>query len=62
MEYSDIRVIEAFFTLIRKGIQRVVEYNEQFSEFPLNEDIIAKFMKKWLLISLVWSFVGDTKL
>lgn len=27
MEYSDIRVLEALFTLIRKGVERVVEYN-----------------------------------
>jgi hypothetical protein len=28
MEISDIRVLEALFTLLRKGIERVVEYNE----------------------------------
>ena len=39
MEYSDIRVLEALFTLIRKGIERVVEYNEHFSEYPLSETI-----------------------
>lgn len=39
MEFSDIRVLEAMFTLIRKGIERVVEYNEQFSEYPLSEEV-----------------------
>ena len=62
MEYSDIRILEAFFTLIRKGIERIIEYNEQFSEYPLSQDTQIKFIKKWMLISLIWTFVGDIKL
>ena len=62
MEFSDIRSLEALFSLIRKGIERCVEYNENFKEFPLENAILAKYMKNWTILSMNWAFAGDLKL
>ena len=62
MEFSDIRALEALFALLRKGIERVVEYNEQNIDFPLESTVYGKYIKSWCLLSLNWAFVGDLKL
>jgi dynein heavy chain 1 len=37
MEFTKIRVIEATFALIRKGISNVLEYNESHPELPIDD-------------------------
>lgn len=44
MEYSDIRVLEALFTLLRKGVENVRDYNQTFPEFPLQDNVINHYM------------------
>ena len=62
MHFTYIRVIEAFFSLIRKGVDRVVEFNVANRDFPLSDAITEKFIRKWAFLTMVWAFVGDTKL
>lgn len=62
MDYTRIRVIEAFFALIRKGVVNVLEYNESHPDFPLEESIIEKYMLKWSAVSLVWGIGGSLTL
>ena len=62
MRYSHIRVLEAMFTLIRRGVEKVVDYNTQNPDMQLDNNVITQYMRKWCLIAMVWSFVGDTKL
>lgn len=61
MDFSRIRVLEAAFALIRKGISNVVEYNEN-AEFKLEDDIIEKYMQKWTIVAFNWGLAGDLKL
>ena len=44
MKFSDIWVLEALFTLLRKGVENVWDYNSTYPEFPLSDDIISKYM------------------
>ena len=64
MIYSRIRVLEALFALIRQAISRVKEKDENSFDnyFDNNKPIIEKYMQKWVLFSVIWSFVGDLKL
>jgi len=36
MRYTRIRVIEGLFTLIKSGITKIIEYNEDHPDFPLD--------------------------
>lgn len=62
MEFTRIRVIEAFFALIRKAISNVLEYNESHGEFPLDDDVLNKYMLKQSILSLTWGISGSMKL
>ncbi len=63
MIFSRIRVLEAFFALVRKGISKVVEENENsFGNYSSNTTVYTKFMINWTVFALNWSFCGDLKL
>jgi dynein heavy chain 1 len=38
MEFTQIRCLESFFALVRRGISNVIEYNENHSDFPLKDN------------------------
>lgn len=62
MDFTRIRVIEAFFALIRKSISNVLEYNESHSEFPLDDEILAKYMQRQTVLVMTWGISGSMKL
>jgi len=37
MEFTNIRGLEAFFALVRRGITNIIEYNSNHSDFTLSE-------------------------
>ena len=63
MQFSRIRVLEALFALLRKGVEKVIEKDENsFGNYSQKKDIIKKFMLNFTLFALNWSFCGDIKL
>ena len=62
MDFTRIRVIEAMFALIRKGIENIIEYNEAQSDFPLEGTQIVGYMTKWAVFSTVWGIGGSMNL
>ena len=62
MEFTKIRVLEAFFALLRKGIENILVYNEERGDFPLESGQIENFMKKWCLFAAVWGIGGSMNL
>jgi dynein heavy chain 1 len=63
MEYSRIRLLEAFMVLVRKGIDRVVEMDEiKFGNYASDAATVEKYMLNWTVLSMNWAFVGDLKL
>ena len=61
MEFTRMRTMEAMFSLIRKGIENILEYNDN-TEFPLEGTQIKNFMTKWVLFSAVWGIGGSMNL
>jgi dynein heavy chain 1 len=62
MDFTPIRVLEAMFALIRRGISNVIEYNEQHSDFPLEVGQINNYMQKWVVFSTIWGVGGSMNL
>ena len=62
MDFTRIRVVESMFALLRKGTTNIIDYNEENSEFPLDDDKIFAYMSKWLIICLIWGFGGSLNL
>lgn len=62
MDFTIARALSTLFSLINKTVRNVLEYNSQHSEFPLSNDVVEAYVKKRLIIGLVWAFTGDSKL
>ncbi|KAL1976030.1 hypothetical protein VTN31DRAFT_4422 [Thermomyces dupontii] len=62
MEYTNIRALNTFFSLLNKACRNVLEYNVQHPEFPLEPEQVESYISKKLLLALVWSFTGDCPL
>ena len=62
MEFTRIRVVESMFALLRKGTTNIIDYNEENSEFPLDDDKVFAYMSKWLIVCLIWGFGGSLNL
>lgn len=53
MVFSRIRALEALFALVRRGISKVVEKDQQtFGNYGNQTDIIKKFMINWTALSV----------
>lgn len=62
MEFTRIRVLESTFALVRRSISNIIEYNENNSEVPLEDDQINDFMVKQFLIAVMWGVAGSMNL
>jgi len=62
MEFTRIRVLESTFTIIRKGISNIIDYNESYQNVPLSETQIEKFMQKHVVFAALWGVGGSMNL
>jgi dynein heavy chain 1 len=62
MEFTNIRVLEATFALLRKGASNVLEYNESHSDLPLSGETTRKYLTKWAIFALMWGVAGSMTL
>jgi len=62
MDFTVMRVLEAMFSLVRKGIDNVIEYNEDHPDFELENDQICNFIRKWVIFSTIWGIGGSMNL
>lgn len=62
MDFTPIRVLEATFALIRRGISQVILYNENHPDFPLEREQVLSFMTKWVVHSTIWGVSGSMNL
>jgi len=62
MEFTLIRAIEATFALIRKGVTNVIEYNESHAENPMDDSLLERYMRRWVLIAFSWGLGGSLNL
>ena len=59
MSFTMIRALTGLFSMVRKGINMVLEYDEAHEEFPLDEAKLRSFIQKYLVFAICWSFGGD---
>lgn len=57
-----MRVLEAMFSLVRKGIENVIDYNNDHEDFELEQDQISLFIKKWVVFASIWGIGGSMNL
>ncbi|KNC98573.1 uncharacterized protein SPPG_06258 [Spizellomyces punctatus DAOM BR117] len=62
MDFTKIRAFTALCTLLNNVVRKVLDYNASHPDFPMSVSLIDTFVTKRLLLAVVWSFTGDSKL
>ena len=62
MEFTRIRCLEAFFALLRKGIENILDHNEAQPDFPMEQSQIAAYITKWTIFAAIWGLGGSMNL
>eukprot|EP01064_Diplonema_japonicum_P034641 TRINITY_DN7253_c0_g2_i1.p1 TRINITY_DN7253_c0_g2~~TRINITY_DN7253_c0_g2_i1.p1 ORF type:complete len:4818 (+),score=1605.91 TRINITY_DN7253_c0_g2_i1:85-14538(+) len=58
MEWNSHQYLGGLFSLVNKGIQDIIDYNVNHPDFLLQQEIVASYAPKRLLMSLAWAFAG----
>ena len=61
MDFTRLRALGSMFTMLNQCVRNVLVYNQQH-DFPLNEQVVEKYVEKSLVLAMLWSFTGDCKL
>jgi dynein heavy chain 1 len=61
MEFTCSRALNSFFSLLNKSLLIVLKYDAEHPDFPLSQGIIEAYFTRKTLLSMMWSFSGDSK-
>ena len=61
MDFTRLRPLNSLFSMLNQGIRNILKYNQAHPDFPMSQQQIELYMTRWLIYSLLWSFVGDCK-
>ena len=59
MTVSREQLLTPFVSLLHRGVENVIDYNETHLDFPMSGEHLEKFSQRWVLFSLCWSFTGS---
>jgi dynein heavy chain 1 len=62
MDATRLRILNAMFSLLNKGITNVIEYNSSHSDFPMKSNRVEKYILNRLSYSIMWGFGGSMSL
>ena len=62
MTFTYIRALNALFSLLNRACRNFLEYSIRHVDFSLEAEKMEAFVKKKLLLALIWSFTGDCSL
>ena len=62
MAFTPIRALTTLFSLLNRACRTVLEYGLRSANLSLESERIEAYMKKKLLLALIWAFTGDCNL
>ncbi|EDV24404.1 uncharacterized protein TRIADDRAFT_24890 [Trichoplax adhaerens] len=62
MEFTRLRCLGAFFSMVNQSVRNILSYNQSHPDFPLPKDQMERYIQAQFVYSLVWTFSGDCKL
>lgn len=61
MDFTRLRPLNSLFSMLNQGIRNILKYNQTHPDFPMAQQQMELYITRWLIYSLLWSFVGDCK-
>ncbi|XP_034530779.1 cytoplasmic dynein 1 heavy chain 1 [Notolabrus celidotus] len=62
MDFTRLRCLGSLFSMLHQACRNVALYNNNHPDFPMPIDQLEKYMQKYLIYAVLWSFSGDGRL
>ncbi|XP_030854690.1 cytoplasmic dynein 1 heavy chain 1 [Strongylocentrotus purpuratus] len=62
MDFTRLRALNSLFSMLHQCIRNIIQYNHTHSDFPMQSDQLEKYVSRYLIHALLWSFTGDSKM
>ncbi|XP_072172912.1 cytoplasmic dynein 1 heavy chain 1-like [Diadema setosum] len=62
MDFTRIRALNSLFSMLHQCVRNIIQYNHTHSDFPMQQDQLEKYVARYLIHALLWSFTGDSKM
>ncbi|KAK4688349.1 dynein cytoplasmic 1 heavy chain, partial [Tremellales sp. Uapishka_1] len=62
LDFTAIRALNTLFSLLRATVRNIVDYNARHADFPLASEKVEAYVARRLLLNVIWSFAGDSRL
>eukprot|EP00756_Hemistasia_phaeocysticola_P037796 Hpha_TRINITY_DN16720_c2_g6::TRINITY_DN16720_c2_g6_i1::g.79659::m.79659/K10413/DYNC1H; dynein heavy chain 1, cytosolic len=58
MEWCTAQYLTSLYNIVNQGMLNMFEYNSGKPDFPLEDDVLSKYVTRRLILSLVWGMAG----
>ncbi|KAL6478123.1 hypothetical protein MHYP_G00139580 [Metynnis hypsauchen] len=62
MDFTRMRCLGSLFSMLHQACRNIALYNNNHPDFPMPIDQLEKYIQKYLIYAVLWSFSGDGKL
>ncbi|XP_073783095.1 cytoplasmic dynein 1 heavy chain 1 isoform X2 [Danio rerio] len=62
MDFTRLRSLGSLFSMLHQACRNIALYNNNHPDFPMPIDQLEKYMQKYLIYAVLWSFSGDSRL
>uniref|UniRef100_A0A8C7FEC4 Cytoplasmic dynein 1 heavy chain 1 n=1 Tax=Oncorhynchus kisutch TaxID=8019 RepID=A0A8C7FEC4_ONCKI len=62
MDFTRLRCMGSLFSMLHQACRNVALYNNNHSDFPMPNDQLERYMQRYLIYAVLWSFSGDGRL
>ncbi|CAG2102482.1 unnamed protein product, partial [Medioppia subpectinata] len=62
MDFTRLRALSSLFSMLNQSCRNILNYNHNHTDFPMQHDVLERFIPRSLVYGLLWSFAGDAKL
>ncbi|KAJ3613107.1 hypothetical protein NHX12_019361, partial [Muraenolepis orangiensis] len=62
MDFTRLRCVGSLFSMLHQACRNVALYNNNHPDFPMPNEQLERYMQRYLIYAVLWSFSGDGRL
>ncbi|KAG7269475.1 LOW QUALITY PROTEIN: hypothetical protein CRUP_009988 [Coryphaenoides rupestris] len=62
MDFTRLRCMGSLFSMLHQACRNVALYNNNHPDFPMPSEQLERYMQRYLIYAVLWSFSGDGRL
>ncbi|KAG8561687.1 hypothetical protein GDO81_015440 [Engystomops pustulosus] len=62
MDLTRLRCLSSLFSMMHQACRNIAQYNANHPDFPMQIDQLERYIQRYLIYAVLWSFSGDSRL